>query len=146
MYLSSLEDVLNKFPFRSRTPPSTRPSSWSQRLSTFYTLRFSDHFILDLSFLSRLSRYSASGALCRHHHSTTFPIFFLSSTKMLINKRRNSDPAAAVSNNANLGIPTPRQTKKIATELCSFGIIWWSLLQLVFIIKVDEIWGQIRGE
>ena len=76
-----LEDVLNEFPFRSRTRPSTRPSSWSQRLSTFRILRFSDRSILDLSFLPRLSRHSASGALCRHHHSTTFPIFFLSSTK-----------------------------------------------------------------
>ena len=86
--------------------------------------------ILKLFFFTRLSRYPASGALCRHHHYITFSILFPSSTKMLINKRRNSDPAAAGGNNANWDITAPRQTEKKATELCSFAIIWWSFLNL----------------
>ena len=64
---------------------------------------------------------------------------------MLISKRRNSDPAAAGGNNADLDITAPRHTEKTATELCSFAIIWWSLLGFVRFFKVDGIWGPDGG-
>ena len=35
----------------------------------------------NLNFFPRLSRHSASGALCRNRYSTTFPIKFSSSTE-----------------------------------------------------------------
>ena len=80
-------------------------------------LRFSDRSILDLSFLPRLSRHSASGALCRHHHSTTFLVLFLSSTKDA-HQQAKKYRAAGGDNDTNLDITTPRLTEKTATELC----------------------------
>jgi hypothetical protein len=61
---------------------------------------------------------------------------------MLTNKGRNSDSAA---DKANLDITAPRQTEKIATELCSFAIIWWSFLGLLRFFKVDGTYGPEGG-
>ena len=70
-------------------------------------------------FFTRLSRYPASGALCRHHHYITFSIFFRRRQKMLINKRRNSDPAAAGGNNAKLDI-TDREKSYGTLFICYY--------------------------
>lgn len=75
------------------------------------------------------------------------PSFFRRRQKMLISKdsqRRNSD-AAAYHGKANLDIAAPRQTGKTATMLCSFAIIWWSALGLVYFAKVDGTWGPKGG-
>jgi phosphatidylinositol glycan class W len=56
--------------------------------------------------------------------------------------RRNSDAAA---DKANLDITAPRQIGKTATELCSFAIIWWSILALLRFFKVDGTWGPEGG-
>jgi glucosaminylphosphatidylinositol acyltransferase len=72
-----------------------------------------------------------------------FPSFFRRRQKMLINKRRNSD--LTTTGNADSDITAPRQTEKTATELCSFAIIWWSLLGLVRFFKVDGTWGPDGG-
>ena len=57
-------------------------------------------------------------------------------------KRINSDPAA---DKAHLDIAAPRQMGKTATELCSFSIIWWSLLGLLRFLKVGGTWGPEGG-
>lgn len=61
---------------------------------------------------------------------------------MLIRKLRNSD---APVDNASLDIAAPRQSGKTATELCSFAIIWWSVLGLLRLFKIDGTWGPQGG-
>ena len=84
------------------------------------------YLILTCFFFSRLSRYLASGALCRRHHSTPF---FRLRQKMLINKR---DPAAA-GDNVDLDITTLRQRERLHLLLYggAFGtcLFFWTLME-----------------
>jgi phosphatidylinositol glycan class W len=54
-------------------------------------------------------------------------------------KRRNSDPK-----DKKFDISAPRQTAKTATELCAYAILWWTLLGVVRMLKIDG-WGKDEG-
>ena len=54
-------------------------------------------------------------------------------------KRRNSDPK-----DKSFEISAPRQTAKTATELCAYAILWWALLGVGRMLKVDG-WGTGEG-
>lgn len=55
-------------------------------------------------------------------------------------KRRSSDAADAVPD-----LSAPRQTGKMATELCAYAILWWSLLGLARLTRVDGRWSSGEG-
>lgn len=54
-------------------------------------------------------------------------------------KRRNSDLK-----DKNFDVSAPRQTAKTATELCGYAILWWALLGVARILKIDG-WGKDEG-
>jgi len=58
-------------------------------------------------------------------------------------KRRHSDPVTSPQQKKIFDISAPRQTAKTATELCAFAILWWALLGLVRVLRVDG--GQEEG-
>ena len=55
-------------------------------------------------------------------------------------KRRSSDAADAAPD-----LSAPRQTGKMATELCAYAAMWWGLLGLARITRVDGRWSAGEG-
>ncbi|PPR02804.1 hypothetical protein CVT26_009590 [Gymnopilus dilepis] len=69
-------------------------------------------------------------------------------------KRRDSDPPAATDVRQNIAasssesrktsevdLSAPRQLDKTATELCAYAILWWSLLGLARLTRLDGRWS-----
>lgn len=42
-------------------------------------------------------------------------------------------------------LSAPRQTGKIATELCAYGILWWAFLGFLWLIGLEGKWGPEGG-
>ncbi|PPR06511.1 hypothetical protein CVT24_002625 [Panaeolus cyanescens] len=73
------------------------------------------------------------------------PSFFRRRQKALgskKNKRRTSDADSPVDDH---DLSAPRKTGKTATELCSYAILWWTLLGLTRLIGVEGKWGPDGG-
>jgi len=71
------------------------------------------------------------------------PSFFRRRQKALIAKDHKRRSSNATADNVDWDIAAPRQTEKTAMELCSFAIIWWSILGLVRFFKVEGPEGGI---
>ena len=102
----------------------------------------------NLNSFPRLSRHSASGALCRHHHSATFPIFFF------VNRRCSSTSEEIVIQQP-LVVMTPiwisqhpdKQRKQLRNfiHLLLYGGVFWDLF--VFSTSMGYgTWGRCFEE
>jgi phosphatidylinositol glycan class W len=62
-------------------------------------------------------------------------------------KRRTSDADADrdAGTDAAFALDAPRQNDKIATELCAYAILWWGLLGLARVVRLDGTWGADGG-
>ncbi|KAF8187713.1 GPI-anchored wall transfer protein 1 [Pholiota molesta] len=62
-------------------------------------------------------------------------------------KRRTSDADADrdAGTDAAFALDAPRQNDKIATELCAYAILWWGLLGLARVVRLDGAWGADGG-
>lgn len=60
-------------------------------------------------------------------------------------KKFADDAASSSSYNKDLDPQAPRQLGKTATELCSYAILWWTLLGVSKLAKIDGAWGPDGG-
>jgi phosphatidylinositol glycan class W len=60
-------------------------------------------------------------------------------------RRRQQAIASRKAPSQDLDPRAPRQLGKTATELCSYAILWWTLLGVSKLAKVDREWGPDGG-
>ncbi|KAF5310303.1 hypothetical protein D9611_012038 [Ephemerocybe angulata] len=57
----------------------------------------------------------------------------------------NNDDTPGTPYNKDLDLQAPRQLGKTATELCSYAILWWTLLGISKLVEIDGSWGPTGG-
>ncbi|KAF9044961.1 GPI-anchored wall transfer protein 1 [Panaeolus papilionaceus] len=73
------------------------------------------------------------------------PSFFRRRQKALSSKQNKKLDRDGDSRDEDDDLAAPRKVGKTATELCSYTILWWTLLGLTRLIGIDGKWGSYGG-